>query len=307
MNDLLPVEMEQPACLVCGSDSRKPFLTVDNRFDTSQKFQLVQCQQCGLVYLSPRPGQKSISRYYQDSGYQPHQREALSFSGKVYQAVRIWNNRYKRRLIEKYRQKGKILDYGCGTGEFLLEMKNSGWETHGLEPSATAAAVAGNYQLSIITDLYSFPGKADVITLWHVLEHVHDARRLLADLKNILQPTGLLCIALPNRHSLDAALFKQYWVAYDAPRHLYHFTPADMEKLLQSTGFKIFSMRSLPFDPWYNSFMSAYLESGKNKMRLLSIGLAKSLFAGIAVNVLSVFNKKYNSSIIYLARPEIGY
>ena len=303
MNTLLPVEMEQPKCLVCGSDSRKPYLAVTDRFDSSQKFQLVQCQQCGLVYLSPRPTEKSIARYYQDSGYQPHQKEALSFSGKVYQAVRIWNNRYKRRLIEKYGHKGKILDYGCGTGEFLLEMKNSGWETHGIEPSAAAAAVAKNYQISIIRDLKNFPGKADVITLWHVLEHVHRACHLLAELKNILEPGGLLCIALPNRQSLDSTLFKKHWVAYDAPRHLYHFTPADMEKLLQSAGFKIFSMRSLPFDPWYNSFLSAALESEKNKMRLLTIGLVKSLFAGIAVNVLSVFNKKYNSSIIYLAKP----
>lgn len=303
MNNLLPVEMEHPECLVCGSDAKNPFLTVADRFDISQKYQLVQCQDCGFVYLSPRPGQKWISRYYQDPSYQPHQKKALSLSGKAYQAVRIWNNRYKHRLIEKYSRRGKILDYGCGTGEFLLEMKNSGWDTLGLEPSAEAAAVARNYQIPIIPALNSFPGKVDVITLWHVLEHVHEARRLLADLKNILQPTGLLCIAIPNRRSLDAAFFKNHWVAYDAPRHLYHFSPADMEKLLQSAGFKIFSMRSLPFDPWYNSFLSAYLESGKNKMRLLSIGLVKSLFAGITVNVLSVFNKKYNSSIIYLARP----
>ena len=302
MDDLLPVEMEQPACLVCGSDARKPFLTVADRFNISQKFHLVQCQDCGFVYLSPRPGEKGISRYYQDSGYQPHQKEALSFSGKVYQAVRIWNNYYKRRLIEKYGHKGKILDYGCGTGEFLLEMKNSGWEAYGLEPSVTAAAVAGNYQLSIIPDLPSFPGKADAITLWHVLEHVHDPRKLLAELRNILEPAGLLCIALPNRCSLDATLFKKHWVAYDAPRHLYHFTPADMEKLLQSAGFNIFSMKSLPFDPWYNSFLSAALESGNKRIKLLTIGLLKSLFAASAVNLLSLFNKNNNSSVIYLAR-----
>jgi len=305
MNNLLPVEMEHPECLVCGSDSRHPFLTVDNRFDTSQKFNLIQCQQCGFVYLCPRPGQKWIAQYYQDSGYQPHQKETVSLSGKVYQLVRIWNNRYKRRLIEKYFKNGKILDYGCGTGEFLLEMKNSGWETFGLEPSPAAAAIARNYHLSIIPDLKNLRGKVDVITLWHVLEHVHDARKLLAELKNILNPAGLLCIALPNRHSLDAAFFKKHWVAYDAPRHLYHFSPMDMEKFLSSGGFKIFSMKSLLFDPWYNSFLSTSLESGKNRIKLLSIGLIKSIFTAAAVNFLSFFNKKNDSSIIYLARPEI--
>jgi 2-polyprenyl-3-methyl-5-hydroxy-6-metoxy-1,4-benzoquinol methylase len=306
MNSLLPVEMEQPKCLVCNSDSKHPFLTVADRFNISQNFHLVQCQDCGFVYLSPRPGEKWISRYYQDSGYQPHQKEALSLSGKAYQAIRIWNNHYKRRLIEKYVQKGKILDYGCGTGEFLLEMKNSGWETFGIEPSSAAAAVAGSYQVSILPDLNSFPGKATVITLWHVLEHVHEARKLLLELRNILEPSGLLCIALPNRQSLDASLFKQYWVAYDAPRHLYHFIPEDMDKLLLSAGFKIFSLKSLPFDPWYNCFLSAVSESENNKIKLLTIGLLKSVFIATAINLLSLFSKKCNSSIIYLARLELN-
>ena len=302
MDDLLPVEMEQPACLVCGSDARKPFLTVADRFNISQKFQLVQCQDCGFVYLSPRPGPKSISRFYQDPGYQPHQQQALSLSGKIYQAVRIWNNRYKRRLIERHFKPGKILDYGCGTGEFLLEMKNSGWKSYGYEPADSAAAITATHGLNIIPHLSSLQEKVNVITLWHVLEHVHDVHILLADLKKILAPAGLLCIALPNRQSLDSTLFKKNWVAYDAPRHLYHFTPADMEKLLQSAGFNIFSMKSLPFDPWYNSFLSAALESGNNRIKLLTIGLLKSLFAASAVNLLSLFNKNNNSSVIYLAR-----
>ena len=307
MNQQPSAETEFPDCLVCGSDSRHPFLTVTNRFNATQMFQLVQCQQCGFVYLCPRPGEKWIAQYYQDSDYQPHQKEALSLSGKLYQQVRIWNNRYKRRLIEKFSAKGKILDYGCGTGEFLLEMKNSDWVTFGFEPASSAAAIAMDYGLDILPDLRSLKERVNVITLWHVLEHVHDARPLLGELKKILDPAGLLCIALPNRHSLDAALFKLNWVAYDAPRHLYHFSPSDLEKFLNSEGFKIESIKSLPFDPWYNSFLSASLESGQNRVKLLSIGLFKSVFTGAAVNFLSIFNKKYNSSIIYLARPESGY
>jgi 2-polyprenyl-3-methyl-5-hydroxy-6-metoxy-1,4-benzoquinol methylase len=306
MNDFLPVDMEQPVCLVCGSNSRRPFLTVDNRFNVSQKFHLVQCQDCGFVYLSPRPEEKSITQYYQDSGYQPHQKEALSLSGKLYQLVRIWNNHYKRRLIEKFSAKGKILDYGCGTGEFLLEMKNSGWETYGFEPTASAVAIAVDYGLNIIPDLRSIKEKVNVVTLWHVLEHVHDARTLLVDLQKILDPAGLLCIALPNRRSLDAVLFKQNWVAYDVPRHLYHFSAADLEKFLNSEGFKIESIKSLPFDPWYNSFLSASLEFRNSRLKLLGIGLPKSIFAAAAVNFLSFLSKKNNSSIIYLARFKSG-
>lgn len=302
MNELLPIEMEQPECLVCGADSRKPFLHVANRFDLSQKFQLVQCQQCGLVYLCPRPTEKSITRYYQDPGYQPHQAKALSLSEKIYQAVRVVNNRYKRRLIEKYVGKGKILDYGCGTGEFLLEMKKSGWETYGFEPTPRAAQVASNYGLEIIEKLNNLTHKVLVITLWHVLEHVHTARHLLRQFHGILDPNGLLCLALPNRICLDARIFKQNWVAYDAPRHLYHFSPANFEKLLNNCGFTIESMKSLPFDPWFNAFLSAELEAGRNKMRLFTFGLLKSVIIASMVSLLSIFRAQASSSIIYLAR-----
>lgn len=304
MNELRPIEMEQPVCLVCGADSRKPFLTVANRFDLSQTFQLVQCQQCGLVYLCPRPTEKSIARYYQDPGYQPHQLKALSLSGKIYEAVRVINNRYKRRLIEKYIGKGRILDYGCGTGEFLLEMKKSGWETYGFEPTPRAAQMARNYGLDLIEKLDNLTHTISVITLWHVLEHVHGARHLLKQFHDILDPNGLLCLALPNRTCLDAKIFKQNWVAYDAPRHLYHFSPADIEKLLCDCGFTISSMKSLPFDPWFNAFLSAGLETDRNRIKLFTFGLLKSVIVASMVSLLSICHTHASSSIIYFARKE---
>lgn len=304
MNEQLPVEMEQPVCLICGADSKIPYLTVTNRFDLSQKFQLVQCQQCGLVYLCPRPTEESITPFYLDPGYQPHQQKALSLSGKIYQAVRIWNNRYKRRLIEKYFKSEAILDYGCGTGEFLLEMKKSGWETYGFEPTPAAAHSARNSGLNLIQKLIDLPPKVSVITLWHVLEHVHKARELLQQFRDALNPNGLLCIALPNRTCLDAKIFKQNWVAYDAPRHLHHFSPVDLEKLLHACGFRIESMKSLPFDPWFNVFLSAQLEAGGNKIKLFTIGLVKSVIIAGMVTLLSIFYKQASSSIIYFARME---
>ncbi len=302
MNNPQQADMEYPVCLICDSGARHPYLRVTNRFNTSQTFQLVQCLDCQFVYLCPRPSENRIGQYYPESDYLPHQTKASSVSAKAYQAVRVFNNRYKRHLIERFIRKGRILDYGCGTGEFLKEMKKSGWDTVGFEPAPAAAQMARDHGLRLIDKLTELPPNVSVITLWHVLEHVHAARHLLQQFHDHLDPEGLLCIAVPNRTCLDAKIFKQNWVAYDAPRHLYHFSPADLEKLLSDCGFAIVSIKSLPFDPWFNVFLSAGLESHKNKMKLLTVGWLKSIFIASTVNLLSIFNKRSSSSIICFAR-----
>jgi 2-polyprenyl-3-methyl-5-hydroxy-6-metoxy-1,4-benzoquinol methylase len=135
------------------------------------------------------------------------------------------------------------------------------------------------------------------------LEHVHKPDVLLTSLKNYLSDSGYLIIAVPNRLSFDARIFQNNWVAYDAPRHLYHFRPQDMQTLLQSAGFKLISFKGLHFDPWYNSLLSVFLEAGNKSVLKKIILLAKGLAAASLASIQGMLNKKKNSSVIYIAKP----
>jgi 2-polyprenyl-3-methyl-5-hydroxy-6-metoxy-1,4-benzoquinol methylase len=290
-------------CLICESSQNMPYLKVPNRFQLDQIFNLVRCKSCGFVYLSPRPDEQEMIHFYEDEDYQPHQETAKSLSEKVYQKVRIWNNKYKRTLIEKYISQGAILDYGCGTGEFLLEMQNAGWKTYGYEPAEKAVQVARQYEIKMLESLEQLETPVQVITLWHVLEHIHQPTALLKSLKEKLFSSGYLIIAVPNRLSLDARIFGSHWVALDAPRHLYHFRPGDMQSFLHSAGFTIIDYKGLYFDPWYNTLLSVSLEGhnkkGLNKLLTYSKGFAGAILASIQ----GFLFQKRNSSVIYIATP----
>ena len=296
---------ESSECLICNSDKQTTYLKVPNRFNFKETFQLVRCEDCNFVFLSPRPDQSEIVVYYEDEDYQPHQQKAASVAGKIYQWIRIRNNRYKRKTIEKLVSKGSILDYGCGTGEFLQEMKLAGWESWGFEPSAKARQVASRYGIQLIDNLQQLEKMANIITLWHVLEHIHQPDPLLQELKKHLDPSGFLLIAVPNHQSVDAKMFRENWVAYDAPRHLYHFQPANMEKYLSKHGFEIIDYRRLNFDPWYNALLSAGLQSRGNKLWLFSVGIFKCFLAAFFSALLGLINVKKHASIIYIARPTV--
>lgn len=292
---------ETPACLICGSESKIPFLTVPNRFSLSEQFTVVKCADCGLVYLSPRPSEDEIAVYYKDENYQPHQEQAKTLTERLYRFIRIFNNRYKRRLIEKLVPRGKILDYGCGTGEFLVEMRNSKWETYGFEPSEKAAEIAKSYDLNLLTQFADLDQKVDVITLWHVLEHIHSTEDLLEKITIKLAQNGFLILALPNRESYDARSYGRNWVAYDAPRHLYHFTPSDMENLLKQYNLKILSVHRLMFDAWYNCLLSAQLEYQQAGKRHMVTGILKAGVVAAISSIVSMLNARKSSSIIYIA------
>jgi 2-polyprenyl-3-methyl-5-hydroxy-6-metoxy-1,4-benzoquinol methylase len=289
-------------CLICASPEHDLFLKVPNRFQAEQRFNLIRCTQCGFVFLSPRPDEQEITTFYEEEDYQPHQKNATSLTERIYQSVRTWNNKYKRRLLEKYIPQGSILDYGCGTGEFLLEMQNAGWKTFGLEPAEKAANVAREYGIPLFDSLKQVETSVEVITLWHVLEHIHHPQVLLKSLKDLLSPNGYLIIAVPNRLSWDAQIFKSNWVAFDAPRHLYHFRPQDMQSLLHSIGFTMIDYKGLHFDPWYNSLLSVALETQhKNSLQKL-ISFSKGLSTAILSSIQGFLFQKKNSSVIYIVR-----
>mgnify|MGYP003768332027 CR=1 FL=1 len=192
---------------------------------------------------------------------------------------------------------GTLLDIGAGTGFFLHFMQKYGWSVTGTEKSDEARRFARDeWNLPLLPDqsLFSMPEQSfDVITLWHVMEHLHDPEKYLAAISRLLKPTGCLFIALPNPSSADAVHYGKYWAAWDVPRHLWHFSPDHICRLLQNGGFRTERMYRMPFDAFYVSILSEkYRKSGFPVL----LGLSKGFLFWMA----SWANRRKCSSLVYL-------
>lgn len=229
--------MEKAPCNLCGSlETRLVFRTSDLRFKNEGVFNLVQCQQCGLVYLNPRPTKAEMARYY-----------AVYYD---YSTDDAWLERRqleKLREVERHREAGRLLDVGCGKGVFLRAARGKGWQCFGVEISPQASDDARCMGLDVATgeieDVNYPDGFFDVITMYHVLEHLHDPREALSRAYRLLRRKGLLVVAVPNFDSLQARIFRQRWYHLEVPRHLYHFTPRTLKMLLDEVGFKVLETR----------------------------------------------------------------
>ena len=286
-------------CPVCNSDKISTAFTARDYTVSKEEFSIWQCKNCSLRFTQDIPGSGSIARYYQSEDYISHSDTSKGFINRVYQMVKKRTLSGKRSLIEKNTRlnKGDHLDLGCGTGAFVNEMKQAGWNVTGLEPDAGARAMAENlYGLKIsgAEELYNLQAESfDAITLWHVLEHVHDLHGYLDKIKSLLKPNGKLFIAVPNYTSYDAAAYKEYWAAYDVPRHLYHFSPTSMKVLIENHGLNIASYKPMWFDSVYVSLLSSKYQNGKTNF----IG---SVWTGFISNFKALFETKKCSSVIYI-------
>lgn len=190
-----------------------------------------------------------------------------------------------------------LLDLGAGTGAFASVMQQSGWTVSALEPEEQARRKAADLyglQLQDSSKLFELEeNQFDAITLWHVIEHVHSLHQYLDQLKKVLKPGGIIFIAVPNYTSYDAVLYKEFWAAYDTPRHLYHFSPTAMQKLLQSHGLQLKTIKPMWFDSFYVSLLSEKYKSGRSN-------LVKGFFNGAVSNLKAMFNKEKASSLIYI-------
>jgi 2-polyprenyl-3-methyl-5-hydroxy-6-metoxy-1,4-benzoquinol methylase len=196
-------------------------------------------------------------------------------------------------------KKGRVLDYGAGTGAFLNTCKSNGWDTTGIEPDADARKVMrdkfsissySNWQQAKAQNaLHDF----DVITAWHVLEHVPDLKETIGELRGALKEKGKLIVAVPNPDSFDAKYYKENWAAYDVPRHLWHFAPANMERLMKEQGFKLIKTLPMVFDSFYVSMLSRKYQTGHS-------GLLNAFMTGLRSNVKANKTGKEFSSQIYV-------
>lgn len=289
-----------PACPSCGSTVTEPQFSVRDHSVSGETFHLRRCGNCTLVYTEDAPSRESIGPYYRSEAYVSHTDSTKGIVNWLYHRVRLITVAAKRRMAERSvgGRTGRVLDYGCGTGTFLASMRDAGWEAVGLEPDAVARENAlrlHGLRVSAPEALSGLPdGHFDVVTLWHVLEHVHDLNETLSHLARVLSPRGCLFIAVPNHLSLDARHYGPDWAAWDVPRHLWHFTPISLQGLLERHGLKAKGIRPMWFDSFYVSMLSERYANGR--LRLLH-----ALFTGLRSNMAATMNHARCSSLIHMA------
>jgi 2-polyprenyl-3-methyl-5-hydroxy-6-metoxy-1,4-benzoquinol methylase len=262
-------------------------------------FQIWQCGNCQLRFTQDVPDEASIGHYYRSEDYISHTETKKGLVNSLYHLVRKQTLSDKRRLILSAtgHKQGKLLDIGAGTGAFAAHMQQNGWEVTGLEPDEAArqrAVELYRVQLLPVENLYSLPADSyDAITLWHVLEHVHDLHAYLQQLAKILKRGGRIFIAVPNYTSYDAAAYQGAWAAYDVPRHLYHFSPSSINNLLEQHDLQLQVTQPMWYDSVYISMLSEKYKNGKGNA-------FKAVFMGLLSNFKAFVDKSRCSSLIYV-------
>ena len=288
-------------CPWCGSDKAQINLWLRDEFLTKEEFHICECLNCGLLYTMPRPDKDKIGAYYKSDEYYSHQENKKGFIPKVYERVKSVNLKHKYKLATNGLQPGKLLDIGCGVGDFLHTAETHGWECTGVEPSDDAKAIAQKRMHAAILsseDLEHLPdGSFDVITMWHVLEHVDDLKCQIVQLQRLIKHNGRIVIALPNYKSYDGQYYKELWAAYDVPRHLNHFNRCTLVKIFKTNGLEFVAMDKLKWDAYYISYMS---EQYKHH----SFPLVRGLYRGLISNCRARRSGEW-SSLVYVFERKI--
>lgn len=282
-------------CIVCGSSQFEPFLVCKDYTVSQENFNIVSCKSCGFKFTNPRPENSVIGDYYKAEEYVSHSNTTKGVVNKLYHSVRNYTLKQKLKLISSYVSRGTMLDYGCGTGMFLNVCKNDGWETYGMEPDDNARKMSIEKGLDVFSDKDKVSNriadkKFNAITLWHVLEHVTDMEATLSFFKSKLNDDGVLIIAVPNHVSYDAQYYKEFWAAYDVPRHLHHFDINSMTSLVEKAGFKFKESKPMKFDSFYVSMLSEKYKTG-------SVNLVKAFLVGLTSNFKAKDTHSYSSTI----------
>lgn len=243
-------------CLVCGQNNFKTLFSCKDFVATREDFQLQYCESCSFIFTNPRPNISEIVKYYQSDQYISHSGKKKGLIYKIYDIVRDFSIRQKLNLIKKYHKSGKLMDLGCGLGYFLNGVKlDKTFDGLGVDISDDAVEYVKNtFGINVKNeseldnlDKHTF----DIITQWHVLEHVHYLNERMQQLHHLLKQDGTMFIAVPNSKSKDAEIYKEYWDGYDVPRHLYHFNQKSFSLLMEKHGFKIVEIKPMWFDAPY--------------------------------------------------------
>ena len=275
----------------------KLYLKTKDYSVSGESFELHQDTDLDMLVTHPQP--KNIAQYYESEDYISHTDAQKTFTDKLYQAVKQKNLRNKIQIVEnQIDTKENLLDIGAGTGDFLVTAQNAGFHITGVEPSTKARALAAKKEVELNSELKDLNGKQfQVITLWHVLEHLPNLEDQIKEIVSLLKENGTLLIAVPNFKSFDANFYGNHWAGYDVPRHLWHFSKTAITKLFQKQGMEVVSIRPMWFDAFYVSMLSEKYKG--NKLFLIS-----AFFVGLWSNLKAIFTKEHSSLIYILKRKK---
>ena len=285
------------ACPVCEHAEFESFIDLKDWMITKEEFTIVKCSSCGFHFTNPIPAETTIGNYYKSEEYVSHSSSNKGIINRVYSIVRNYTLKQKVKLLSSYTNGNSLLDIGAGTGHFLNLAQTQGYEIQGLEPDEDARSFANqqfNLSLEKLDTLTSISSDSkDLITMWHVLEHVYHLKRDLSEIVRVLKTGGYLFIAVPNMDSWDAKFYKSYWAAYDVPRHLYHFQENTIKKLIETFGLVHRDTLPMKFDSYYVSMLSEKYKGGSMLKGILNgfISNEKSMKGGYSSQIY-VFVKK---------------
>jgi 2-polyprenyl-3-methyl-5-hydroxy-6-metoxy-1,4-benzoquinol methylase len=272
----------------------QPFLKCKDYTVSNEKYQVMFNKEFEMLVTTPVP--KNLADYYKSEDYISHTDSKKSLFDKIYQVVKNITLKRKLKLINSFETTSKnILDVGAGTGDFLKVCKNNSWNVFGTEPDLGARNIAAKKEITLQKDLLKFTNqKFDVITLWHVLEHVENLQDYISTLNNLLSENGKLIIAVPNYKSYDAKYYNQFWAAFDVPRHLWHFSQSSIAILFGQVNLKVEKTLPMKFDAYYVSLLSEKYKSGKMKP-------VSAFYKGCVSNFKANNSGEY-SSLIYVLK-----
>ncbi len=279
------------------------FLEAVDTLVSKKRFQIEKCKSCGFLFTNPRPGKNEMAKYYRSDAYISHTERKQTIKERIYFWVQKTMVRRKTALLKKHTKarSPKLLDFGCGTGNFMYHAHKHGFKPEGYEPDASARKKAESKGLYIFSNLDKLFGNKtecyDVITLWHVLEHLHDFPSVLDDFHTKLKTKGLLVVAVPMAKSTDAVYYKHHWAGWDLPRHLYHFTSDTILRCCEFAGYELIERKGMPFDSYYVSWLS---EQNKGS-RMAPVN---AFLIGSWSNLKAVFGKTPWSSEIFVFRKK---
>jgi 2-polyprenyl-3-methyl-5-hydroxy-6-metoxy-1,4-benzoquinol methylase len=275
--------------------NKKHFLTVKDHSVSKEVFDLYIDETMDMLVTYPQPSLENLGKYYESVDYISHTDSKRSFFEKAYHFVKSIALKNKLELINSLQPaKGRILDIGAGTGDFLSVAKQNGWQTIGVEPSDKAKAIAVKKEVSFVGDTAELENQSfDVITMWHVLEHVPNLDNQIKELKRLLKPNGSLIVAVPNFKSFDAKHYGTFWAAYDVPIHFWHFSKKAIKKLFEKEGMELEKVLPMKFDAFYVSLLSEKYKFGK-------MNFVRAFFIGLQSNWKAKRNFEYSSQIYVL-------
>ncbi len=252
------------------------YLDVKDHSISKEEFHLLRDETIDLVFTYPQPIEEKLATYYESEDYISHTDGKRSLFEKAYQFVKNIALKRKLKLINELQSsKGILLDVGTGTGDFLSQAKQNGWQIIGVEPNEKAKNIALTKDVTYIDSTSELEDHSvDVVTMWHVLEHVPDVGAQIKELKRLLKPTGKIVIAVPNFNSYDAKYYGKFWAAYDVPRHLWHFSRQSIEKLFEREKLQLVETRPMLFDAFYVALLSEKYKTGNmNFISAFLVGL----------------------------------